>query len=170
MFVSARAVVHYRSPFGRLGLELDGAVCHAVHLQPKDAPQECPADHPVALWLRAYFAGHVLPLPPIAPPRTPFQARLRQALLAIPRGETRTYGEVAKALGSSPRAVGQALGANPLPILIPCHRVVATHGLGGFGGGLDWKRRLLNLESVIPDARQVDRPRRHHPPLPSNPA
>ena len=94
--------------------------------------------------------GHVLPLPAMAPPHTPFQARLRQALLAIPSGETKTYGELAGMLRSSPRAVGQALGANPLPILIPCHRVVAIDGLGGFGGGLAWKQHLLNLESIRP--------------------
>jgi methylated-DNA-[protein]-cysteine S-methyltransferase len=155
---SAHVTVHYRSPFGWLSLELDGDVCHAVRLKPRDAPLECTPDHPVALWLRAYFTGHVLPLPALAPPHTPFQAHLRQALLAIPRGETRTYGDLARMLHSSPRAVGQALGANPLPILIPCHRVVATHGLGGFGGGLAWKRRLLNLESVAPY-------RRHRPTL-----
>jgi methylated-DNA-[protein]-cysteine S-methyltransferase len=121
-----------------------------LHLEPRHAALECPPDHPVALWLRAYFTGHVLPLPAMAPPHTPFQARLRQTLLAIPRGETKTYGELAGMLHSSPRAVGQALGANPLPILIPCHRVVAAGGLGGFGGGLEWKQHLLNLESVRP--------------------
>jgi methylated-DNA-[protein]-cysteine S-methyltransferase len=152
------ATVHYRSPFGWLTLKLDGAVCHAIHLKPRDAPLECTPDHPVALWLRAYFTGHVLPLPPIAPPCTPFQARLRQALLAIPRGETRTYAELASMLRSSPRAVGQALGANPLPILIPCHRVVAARGLGGFGGGLAWKQHLLNLESVVPYTRRRPAP------------
>lgn len=148
MSIPRHTVVSYRSPYGRLTLELDGSVCHAVHLQTTRVLSECPADHPVALWLRAYFAGHVLPLPLLAPPRTPFQSRLRQALLAIPKGQTRTYGEMAEALGSSPRAVGQALGANPLPILIPCHRVVGAHGLGGFGSGIAWKKRLLKLESV----------------------
>jgi methylated-DNA-[protein]-cysteine S-methyltransferase len=155
------ATVHYRSPFGWLTLELDGAVCHAVYLKPHDAPLECTPDHPVALWLRAYFTGHVLPLPPVAPPRTSFQAHLRQALLAIPRGETRTYADLAAILRSSARAVGQALGANPLPILIPCHRVVAARGLGGFGGGLAWKQRLLNLESVEPYARHRPAPVEH---------
>jgi len=150
MFGEPHTTVHYRSPLGRLVLELSGATCHALHLGPHHAAHECPPDHPVALWLRAYFTGHVLPLPAMAMPRTPFQARLRQALLDIPRGETKTYGEMAETLRSSPRAVGQALGANPLPILIPCHRVVAANGLGGFGGGLEWKRRLLNLESIRP--------------------
>jgi methylated-DNA-[protein]-cysteine S-methyltransferase len=159
-------VVHYRSPFGRLVLELDGDVCHAVHLEPRHAPRECPPDHPVALWLRAYFSGHILPLPMLAPPRSSFQARLRHALLAIPKGETRTYGEMARALRSSPRATGQALGANPLPILVPCHRIIAAQGLGGFGGGLEWKKRLLTIESVVPYARQRPLHRGHPAPTP----
>ena len=150
MPAAKHTTVHYRSPFGHLVLELDGVICRALHLGHRHAAPECPPDHPVALWLRAYFTGHVLPLPAMAPPHTPFQIRLRQALLAIPRGQTKTYGELAGLLGSSPRAVGQALGANPLPILIPCHRVVAADGLGGFGGGQEWKRHLLNLESVQP--------------------
>ncbi len=61
-------------------------------------------------------------------------------------GHTLTYGKLAKVLHSGPRAVGQALGANPVPILIPCHRVVAAHGLGGFSCGLEWKKRLLAFE------------------------
>lgn len=104
-------------------------------------------DTPVASWLEAYFAGCMLPLPPIAPPKTPFQARLREALLAIPFGETRSYGDLAKMLHTAPRALGQALGANPLPVLFPCHRIVGAHGLGGFSCGLAWKKRLLAFEN-----------------------
>jgi len=87
--------------------------------------------------------------------RTPtFTARVLAEVEAIPYGETLAYGEVARAIGSprAARAVGQAVGANPLPIVIPCHRVLAAQRrLGGFGGGhdsLDWKRYLLELESV----------------------
>ncbi len=94
-------------------------------------------------------ACRCLPLPAVAPAPTPFQAKLRQALLNIPTGETRTYGELAKQLNSSPRAIGQSLGANPLPILVPCHRVVAVNGLGGFSGGEGWKEKLLGFEGVI---------------------
>lgn len=101
----------------------------------------------MALWLRAYFMGKQLALPPIAPPNTLFQQRLRKALLEIPFGETRTYGELAKVLKSAPRAVGQSLGANPLPIMIPCHRIVAANGLGGFAYGEGWKRKLLSWEA-----------------------
>jgi O-6-methylguanine DNA methyltransferase len=82
---------------------------------------------------------------------TPFQLRVWNALLRIPYGETRTYGQLAAALGQpgAARAVGAANGANPVGIIVPCHRVVAAGGgLGGFGGGLDRKRFLLALESA----------------------
>ncbi len=74
---------------------------------------------------------------------------MRRALLAIPRGEVRTYGHMAGFLHTSARAMGQALGANPLPILIPCHRVVAAHGPGGFSCGQEWKHALLALEGAL---------------------
>ena len=138
----------YESPLGSVALELQGDLCVAVLLQKIDA-YECSPDHPVALWLRAYFRGTVLPLPEIAPPKTPFQQKLRAALLEIPAGKTCSYGELAKRLNSAPQAVGQALGANPLPILIPCHRVVAAKGLGGFAYGDVWKRHLLTWEASL---------------------
>jgi methylated-DNA-[protein]-cysteine S-methyltransferase len=73
---------------------------------------------------------------PLAPHGTAFQQRVWDALRAIPPGETRSYGELARDLSSSARAVGQANGANPIPILIPCHRMLAAHGaLGGYSGG-----------------------------------
>jgi len=138
----------YESPFGPITVELRDNICLCVELG-KPCKREISPDHPVALWLRGYFLGQQLLLPPVAPPSTLFQKRLRNALLDIPTGETRTYGEVAKALRSSPRAVGQALGANPLPLLIPCHRVVAMHGLGGFSGGEGWKEKLLEFEGAM---------------------
>jgi len=104
-------------------------------------------DDAVSRWLARFFAGDEPPRPPLAAPATPFQARLRRALGSIGRGETVTYGVLARMVGSAPRATGQALGANPLPLLVPCHRVVATGGMGGFAAGADWKRRLLALEA-----------------------
>lgn len=85
---------------------------------------------------------------------TPFQEKVLNQLLQIPYGETRSYGEIAKILKTSPRAVGNACWHNPLPIIIPCHRVVAANGIGGYSGEtagsmLDIKRRLLQLEGVI---------------------
>jgi methylated-DNA-[protein]-cysteine S-methyltransferase len=85
------------------------------------------------------------------PHGTPFQLRVWHALMAIPAGQPTTYGALAKQLGTAARAVGQACGSNPLPILIPCHRVVAANGLGGFmhsaaGAPLDVKTWLLQHE------------------------
>jgi O-6-methylguanine DNA methyltransferase len=79
-----------------------------------------------------------------------FELRVWNALRAIPWGKTRTYGEIAQAIGApgSARAVGRANGRNPLPIVVPCHRVLSGTGLGGFSGGLEWKQRLLALERV----------------------
>ena len=102
--------------------------------------------------MHAYFAGtlHVFDLP-LTPAASPFQAHLRAAMVAIPYGGMRTYGDLAAELGSEPRAIGQGCGDNPLPIVVPCHRVVAAGGrLGGFSGGKgpETKRRLLNHEAV----------------------
>jgi O-6-methylguanine DNA methyltransferase len=82
---------------------------------------------------------------------TPFQCRVWRALRGIAAGRTRSYGELAALVGTlrGARAVGAACGANPVPVLVPCHRVLAANGkLGGFSGGLDWKRRLLSAEGV----------------------
>ena len=119
----------------------------------KSAETGEPADSPVLLvarcWLDAYFAGErpgVVDVP-LAPRGTAFQRRVWDALLAIPYGETRTYGELAAALGSSARAVGSAVGKNPVSVIIPCHRVLGAGGsLTGYAGGLDRKRALLALE------------------------
>lgn len=96
---------------------------------------------------------------PLQPAGTPFQRRVWQQIAAIPCGATRSYGELAKTLATAPRAVGQACGANPYPVVVPCHRVVAASkglndGLGGFsrqGGGflLDIKRWLLAREGKV---------------------
>ena len=83
---------------------------------------------------------------------TPFQRAVWQQLLAIPYGATRSYADVARAIGSprAVRAVGSANGANPVPIVVPCHRVIAAGGkLGGYGGGLELKRRLLAMEQSL---------------------
>ncbi|WP_435363011.1 methylated-DNA--[protein]-cysteine S-methyltransferase [Haloarchaeobius sp. DYHT-AS-18] len=84
-----------------------------------------------------------------------FTGDVMREMAAIPRGETRTYGDLAAALDSSPVAVGQACGRNPVPVIVPCHRVVGTDWLGGFSGEtegdrVDLKRRLLEHEGAIP--------------------
>ena len=80
-----------------------------------------------------------------------FAGRVMETMAAIPYGETRTYGELASELGSAPVPVGSACGRNPVPIVVPCHRVVGTDSLGGFSaaGGLDAKRALLGHEGVL---------------------
>lgn len=125
------------------------------------SPKEVADDdlfHRVSAQLAAYFSGvdvdmdFSLDLDGYSD----FQLRVLRELTAIPRGSTRTYGEVAGAVGTpkAARAVGQACGANRIPVIIPCHRVLAAGGgLGGFSGGLDWKMRLLALEGVNCDAR-----------------
>ena len=101
--------------------------------------------------LNEYFLGQradfTVPLSLFGPP---FFLRVWEELRRIPYGERITYGELASSIGrpGAARAVGQALARNPLPILIPCHRVVGKHGLGGFGPGLHWKKRLLELEQT----------------------
>lgn len=104
--------------------------------------------------LHAYFDGARTRFDlPLDPHGTPYRLRVWQALRTIPAGETRTYAEIARVAGGSPRSVGGANGANPIPILIPCHRVVASHGLGGYSGadGVPTKRYLLDLEARTPD-------------------
>ncbi|HEX8153874.1 MAG TPA: methylated-DNA--[protein]-cysteine S-methyltransferase, partial [Thermoanaerobaculia bacterium] len=103
--------------------------------------------------LAAYFRGELRAFDlPLAPSGTAFQQSVWSVLRSIPYGTTRTYLDVANAIGkpSACRAVGAANGANPLPIVVPCHRVIGTSGaLTGFGGGIDVKRKLLALEGAL---------------------
>ena len=100
--------------------------------------------------LFAYFDGARTTFDlPLAPVGSPFQQRVWRTLCHIPFGETRTYAQIAAEIASVARAVGQASAANPIPIFIPCHRVLAANGLGGYSGGdgLPTKRLLLDLET-----------------------
>ena len=102
--------------------------------------------------LNAYFDGEAPAFElPFAPAGTAFQQKVWREMSAIPYGETQTYGGLSARAGGSARAVGLACGANPIPILIPCHRVVAAAGLGGYSGdgGLATKIALLRLEGVL---------------------
>jgi methylated-DNA-[protein]-cysteine S-methyltransferase len=103
--------------------------------------------------LRAYFKNgqeEFIKLP-LEAHGTAFQRRVWAEMQKIPSGEVKTYGQIAKILNSSARAIGTACGANPLPILIPCHRVVSQSGLGGYSGGdgLETKISLLRLEGYL---------------------
>ncbi len=116
--------------------------------------------HPLAAQvcdlLRRYARGEPVPLeslPVDLPDGTPWQRAVWLALREIPRGETRSYGWLAARCGrpGAARAAGAAVGRNPVPLILPCHRVVASDGsLHGYGGGLDLKARLLRLEGAIP--------------------
>ena len=100
--------------------------------------------------LQAYFDGELVEFDlKLAPAGTAYRQRVWHALCRIPAGATRTYGEIAREAGGGPRSVGGANGANPIPILIPCHRVVAGNGIGGYSGGdgLPTKHFLLDLEA-----------------------
>lgn len=119
-----------------------------------------PGEHPLAIraleLLRAYAAGEpamIEGFPVDLPECTELQRKTWLALRDIPRGETRSYGWLARYVGEAhaPRAIGAAVGANPVPLWLPCHRVVASDGsLHGFGGGLAMKSALLELEGALP--------------------
>jgi methylated-DNA-[protein]-cysteine S-methyltransferase len=144
------------TPFGMLGIRCDEAVLRGIDFlfdaEQSQAPVNALATQ-VCLQLHDYIdnpdAAFSVPLDTGG---THHQQKVWQAMLAIPRGQTRTYGEIAFELHSCAQAVGQACGANPIPIIIPCHRIVSKSGLGGFakharGAPLDIKRWLLAHES-----------------------
>jgi len=106
--------------------------------------------------MEEYFAGERTTFSiPLAAKGSEFQKRVWDELLTIPLGETRSYGQIANALGlpSAPRAIGRANGTNPISIIVPCHRVIGANGtLTGYGGGLPTKQWLLEFEGAIPRA------------------
>ena len=150
------------SPLGRILLTSDGEKLTGLHFErEKYFPRivEDWLESPRALVLaraarqiHEYFAGERDRFDlPLAPAGTPFQQRVWQQLLHIRCGETTTYGEIARRIGSpqSGRAVGAAIGRNPISIVVPCHRVVGSTGaLTGYAGGLERKRALLARESA----------------------
>ena len=143
------------SPLGALTLGEEGGALVSLAFGGRRGHDETPLLSKAKTQLLEYFAGRRRQFAlPLAPHGTPFQQALWQALLAIPYGELSTYGELAAALKSAPRAVGGACGRNPIPIIIPCHRVVAAGSLGGYSGGqgLATKRKLLALERSDPFA------------------
>ena len=148
-----RATATIDTPVGSVRITVAGGVVAAVdHVQ--DPPDEAPpTDELLRKAIRQieeYFAGKRRRFDlPMAPAASPFQARVRQAIIDIPYGEAASYGGVAHILNSGPRAVGQACGRNDLVLLVPCLRVIGAGGiLGGYGStsGLERKRRLLAFE------------------------
>ena len=142
------------SPFGPVSFAVEDGFLLRVRFQAdiNSTENDDPLAEEAVRQLNAYFTGRLFNFDlPLALPHSEFQAGIRQCMIDIPFGETRTYGELAKDLGSASQAVGQACGANPIPIIVPCHRVVAAGGkLGGFSGGdgAPTKRKLLNHEAV----------------------
>jgi len=144
-----------RAPSFSLGIRCSGDAITAIDfLEPcAELAPRVPLAREAVRQLRAYLQDPRFAFGlPLAPAGTPFQRRVWARIAAIPSGRTQSYGELATALASGPRAVGNACGANPYPVVVPCHRVVAAnHGLGGFArsrGGflLDVKRWLLEHE------------------------
>lgn len=145
------------TPIGAILIAGDGnAIIETYFAGAKPKPdwiRDDEAFHEAAAQLREYFAGNLQAFDlPLAPRGTEFQQSVWSALLEIPYGQTTTYSTIANKIGrpAAVRAVGAANGANPIPIIIPCHRVIGANGsLTGFGGGLDVKRQLLALESRV---------------------
>lgn len=146
-------------PFGRILVEVMDGKVSAVDLRPAAvAGDSSGGSDPLFAAIRADFAAYLgdprqLPELTIVEQGSDFQRRVWALLRSIPCGEVMTYGDAAKVLGSSARAVGNACRANPTPIIVPCHRIIAQNGLGGFGGAmagrsLAIKRWLLRHEGV----------------------
>ena len=150
----------YSSPLGPIVIESDGEAltglricCEKASAVPIEAPKEAVRTPPIIAetiqWLDDYFAGkRPCNVPRLNPQGTAFQKRVWKALLTIPYGKTVSYGELARMVGcKSAQAVGQAVGANPIALIIPCHRVIAAHGkIGGYEYGIELKRHLLEWE------------------------
>jgi methylated-DNA-[protein]-cysteine S-methyltransferase len=139
------------TPLGKLGLlEVDGAITKLLWAA-ENMGQSTPILKEGLSQLAAYFAGELTEFNlPLASGVGRFGQSVLDQMTAIPYGYTKTYGEIAKALNSAPQPVGTACGANPIPIIIPCHRVLAQCGLGGFSGvgGIETKVKLLRLEGA----------------------
>lgn len=158
---------HYTSPFGDIllaaddegltGLWFEGHRYYGDHLDPSHQDLETPAIQEAKNWLDTYFSGqNPKTTPPLHIIGSDFQKEICDIMLQIPFGQVRTYGDIAQEIAKkrgikqmSSRAVGGAVGHNPVSIIVPCHRVVGANGnLTGYGGGIDRKIKLLTLEGV----------------------
>lgn len=148
-------VAFRETPLGRMGLGEEGGRITNLWFEGSEVPAGAAEEETEVLkeayrQLDAYLAGELKEFSlPLAPRGTGFQREVWEALRRIPYGETASYKEIAEAVGRPKafRAVGMANHRNPIPVIIPCHRVIGSDGgLVGYGGGLDLKRRLLDLE------------------------
>lgn len=152
----------YTSPLGSIVIESDGQAITSLRFSkeqassvPIEAPKEAVPTPPIITetiqWLDDYFAGkRPSNVPRLNPQGTAFQKRVWTALFTIRFGQTKTYGEIAQMVDCrSAQAVGQAIGHNPIALIIPCHRVIAANGqLGGYAYGTEIKKQLLELEQL----------------------
>ena len=152
----------YNSPLGPIVIESDGEALTGLRFgeEKKQATSSLPIFDEAIRWLDDYFAGKQTENAvmgakkdgriTVQPKGTLFQQRVWQALLTIPYGKTVSYGEIARMVGcKSAQAVGQAVGANPIALFIPCHRIIAAHGqLGGYEYGIEIKKQLLHIEQL----------------------
>ena len=164
-------ITTYTSPLGPIVIESDGeaitslrfcdepentvSTAQGVEVLKEAFPREAATTPPIIAetlrWLEDYFAGkRPCNVPRLNPQGTSFQKRVWHTLLTIPYGKTISYGEIAKMVECrSAQAVGQAVGRNPIALIIPCHRVIAAHGkIGGYEYGIEIKKRLLDLEQL----------------------
>lgn len=152
----------YHSPLGPIVIESDGEALTGLRVgeEKTQATSSLPIFDEAIRWLDDYFAGKQTENAvmgakkdgriTVQPKGTLFQQRVWQALLTIPYGKTVSYGEIARMVGcKSAQAVGQAVGANPIALIIPCHRVIAAHDqLGGYEYGIEIKKQLLHIEQL----------------------
>ncbi|MCB1823587.1 MAG: methylated-DNA--[protein]-cysteine S-methyltransferase [Candidatus Competibacteraceae bacterium] len=145
------------TPIGMVGIRMASEAVSELDFLPADAPERAPTDvvtQAVVAQLQEYFHDPRAPITvALLPKGTMFQQRVWNALRAIPAGTVLSYGELAARLGTAARAIGGACRSNPIPILVPCHRVVARQGLGGYAGEvtgdpLNIKRWLLRHEGM----------------------
>ena len=162
--------IRYDSPLGTLTIAAENDALTTLvieeqkyaefHLAGVGRELETPMLQEAKTWLDRYFAGQRPDLTelPLAPKGTVFQRCVWQELLKIPYGRTESYGSLAARLGSSARAVGSAVGRNPISVIIPCHRVVGKDGdLCGYAGGQENKEKLLRLEEIRVDEERSER-------------
>lgn len=147
-------IATYKSPLGNIEVECDGAAVIALRFvaaSSRTSESGSATMKETFRWLDTYFASrNPERVPPLRPQGTPFQQRVWRELLEIPYGCTATYGDIARRVGCrSAQAVGQAIGRNPIAIIIPCHRVVGADGsLTGYAYGIETKEKLLQLEQA----------------------
>lgn len=158
----------YASPLGTLTIASDGQYItglwmdgqkHFLLPEQSVSCRDIAVIHAAKKWLDDYFLGNNTPLDgiPLLPTGTDFQKEVWSILMRIPYGQTVTYGEIAAAMGKekmSAQAVGNAVGRNPISILIPCHRVIGAKGLTGYAGGIARKEYLLQLERTNQDTHR----------------